>query len=89
MNENSNMPDALNELLNSNRQSQPVRATSYDIVHEAVVEGIAELPDSAFKWNWSKWRYEFVFDGVRSFVTWSEYRDSRRVRALRPVTGNR
>ena len=83
MNEDSHLPDALNELFSAERKSQPVIATKNDILYGAITKSLADYPDSAFRWNWSKWRYEFEFEGKISFVTWSEYRGSRRVRAMR------
>ena len=83
MNDYNNMPDALKELFSSERPSQRVRVSDKDIRYEAITESLAEYPASAFKWNWSEWRYEFVYEGVKTYVTWSEYRGSRRVRARR------
>lgn len=83
------MPDALKELFSSERPSQRVRPSDKDILYEAMTESLAEYPSSAFKWNWSAWRYEFVYEGTKTYVTWSEYQGSRQVRARRglSVTG--
>ena len=76
----SNLPEVLNELLYSNTESQRVQTTGNDLIHEAMIEAFAKLPNSAFKWNWSKWRYDCVIDGNKVYATMSEYIGSRRLR---------
>ena len=80
MSNESNLPEVLNELLYSNTKSQRVQATGYDLIYEAIIEAFAKLPNSAFKWNWSKLRYDCVIDGNRVHATLSEYIGSRRLR---------
>lgn len=80
MSNESNLPEVLNELLYSYTKLQRVQATGNDLVHEAMVVTFAKLPSSAFKWNWSKWRYDCVIDGNRVYATLSEYIGSRRLR---------
>ena len=76
----SNLPEVLNELLYSNTPSQRVQTTGNDLIHEAMIEAFVKLPNSAFKWNWSKWRYDCVIDGNKFYATMSEYIGSRRLR---------
>lgn len=80
MSDDSNLPEVLNELLYTNTQSQHVQTTGNDLIHEALIEAFAKLPNSAFKWNWSKWRYDCVIDGNKVYATLSEYIGSRRMR---------
>ena len=80
MRDESNLPEVLNELLYSITQSQRVQTTGNDLIHEAMIEAFAKLPNSAFKWNWSKWRYDCVIDGNNVYATLSEYIGSRRLR---------
>lgn len=80
MSDESNLPEVLNELLYTNTQSQRVHTTGNDLIHEALIEAFAKLPNSAFKWNWSKWRYDCVIDGNKVYATLSEYIGSRRMR---------
>ncbi len=80
MNNESNLPEVLDELLYSNAKSQRVQTTGNDLIHEVMIEAFVKLPNSAFKWNWSKWRYDCVIDGNKIYATLSEYIDSRRLR---------
>lgn len=80
MSDESNLPEVLNELLYTNTKSQRVQTTGNDLIHEAMIEAFAKLPNRAFKWNWSKWRYDCVIDGNKVYATLSEYIGSRRLR---------
>lgn len=80
MSDESNLPEVLNELLYTNSESRRVQTTGNDLIHEALIEAFAKLPNSAFKWNWSKWRYDCVIDGNKVYATLSEYIGSRRLR---------
>ena len=80
MSDESNLPEVLNELLYNNTKAQRVQTTGNDLIHEAMIEAFAKLPNHAFKWNWSKWRYDCVIDGNKVYATLSEYIGSRRLR---------
>lgn len=80
MSDESNLPEVLNELLYTNSESRRVQTTGNDLIHESMIEAFAKLPNNAFKWNWSKWRYDCVIDGNKVYATLSEYIGSRRMR---------
>jgi hypothetical protein len=80
MNNEKNIPEWLLEHVDLN--PQPRRATRDEIIREAIIEALVDLPDSAFTWNWRKWRYECVIDGHKTWVTFSEYFGSRRLRRV-------
>ena len=86
MSNESCLPDCLNELLypESKNPAQSTQLSKNDIIHEAMAEVFAKYPNSAFKWNWRKWRYECTIDGRKVYATLYEYRKSRRIRFYTP-----
>ncbi len=70
-----------NRLLNGfPRPTLKAELSKNDILHDVMAELFAKYPNSAFKWNWRKWRYECEIDGVKGYATFHEYRKSRRIR---------
>ncbi len=70
-----------NRLLNGFPRPTPkAELSKNDILHDVMAELFAKYPNSAFKWNWRKWRYECEIDGVKGYATLYEYRKSRRIR---------
>lgn len=70
-----------NRLLNGFPRPTPkVELSRTDILHDAMAEMFAKYPNSAFKWDWRKWRYECEIDGEKAYATLYEYRKSRRIR---------
>ena len=74
-----------NRLLNGFPMPTPkAELSKNDILHDVMAEMFAKYPNSAFKWNWRKWRYECEIDGVKGYATLYEYRKSRRIRFHTP-----